>query len=301
MARSLRCLAVIPVIAMLVALLVACSANPRDVALRNGMTESEIVGTDYRHVVFRKPGAGDRLHLYLDGDGSPWINGRVPSADPTPVNPLALRLMALDSADVAYIGRPCYLGTAGDPGCGPQTWTSARYSSQLAASMAAVANQLIVAGDYAEVVLIGYSGGGVIALLMSEEIQGLAGILTVAANIDTTAWTEYHHYLPLSGSENPALSSTSPPPGVLHVQAIGGRDEIVPALVTERYQARKKGVEVWEYRDYDHRCCWIEQWPRLLARFEARLAVWRSGVESEEALSGVVAKGKSERDNNDNE
>jgi pimeloyl-ACP methyl ester carboxylesterase len=271
MARSLRCLAAISVIAVLVALLVACSASPRDVALRNGMTESEIVGTDYRHVVFRKPGAGGRLHIYLDGDGRPWINGRVPSTDPTPANPLTLRLMALDSADVAYIGRPCYLGTAGDPGCGPQFWTSGRYSSRLAASMAAVANQVIAAGDYGEVVLIGYSGGGVIALLMSEEIQGLAGILTVAANIDTAAWTEYHHYLPLSGSENPALSSTSPPPGVLHVQAIGGRDEIVPAVVSERYQAQKKGMEVWEYRDYDHVCCWASAWPQLLARFDARL------------------------------
>lgn len=252
-------------------MLLACSVNPREFAQRNGMTEADMLGTDFRHMVFRQPGSGGKLHIYLDGDGIPWIDGRTPSADPTPENPLVLRLMALDTADSVYIGRPCYFGMGGDPGCGPQSWTSARYSSKVTSSMVSVANKIIAEGDYSEVVLIGYSGGGVIALLMSEQMEGLAGILTVAANIDTAAWTEYHGYLPLTGSQNPALRKSDSRADVLHVQVIGGRDEEVPAIVSERYRAQKKGVEVWEYRDYDHVCCWVSEWPRVLARFAARL------------------------------
>lgn len=254
-----------------VILFVACSGNPRDVAVRGGMTETEIAGTAFRHVVFEKPGIlpDGSLHIYIEGDGRPWINGRIPAADPTPADPLALRLMAEDTTDAVYIGRPCYFGTATDPGCGADSWTSGRYSSDVIASMAAVAGKLINRGAYRDVVLIGYSGGGVIALLLAPSTPRLAGLLTVAANLDTAAWTELHGYLPLDGSENPAVDGSTLPDGVVHVQVIGGRDDVVPASVTESYSAHKGGLEVWQYPQYDHGCCWVAIWPELLTRFAA--------------------------------
>ena len=64
-----------------------------------------------------------RLHVYLEGDGVPWITRTLIALDPTPRNPLALRLMALDPAPALYLARPCYNGTAKAPGCNPLSFT----------------------------------------------------------------------------------------------------------------------------------------------------------------------------------
>ena len=50
-----------------------------------------------------------------------------------------------------------------------------------------------------EVTFVGYSGGGVLAVLIAERLDNVAGVITVGANLDTDAWTEHHGYLPLTG------------------------------------------------------------------------------------------------------
>ena len=53
-------------------------------------------------------GAGEDVTIYIEGDGFAWVSRRQPSTNPTPVNPLALRLAATDpSPAVAYLARPC--------------------------------------------------------------------------------------------------------------------------------------------------------------------------------------------------
>lgn len=48
------------------------------------------------------------LTIYLEGDGFAWFNPRQPPPDPTPLDPMALRLaQAQPSGNAAYLGRPC--------------------------------------------------------------------------------------------------------------------------------------------------------------------------------------------------
>jgi hypothetical protein len=50
---------------------------------------------------------GSDLSIYLEGDGLAWVSRTEPSRDPTPDNPIALRLAAIDSApNVIWIARP---------------------------------------------------------------------------------------------------------------------------------------------------------------------------------------------------
>jgi hypothetical protein len=28
---------------------------------------------------------------------------------------------------------------------------------------------------------------------------------------------------------------------------------------------------IWRYADFDHTCCWVEQWPEIFARLDAAL------------------------------
>ena len=75
----------------------ACASQSDHIAAQNELEKQIITGTIFRHVVYRKKDdpSGKRLHIYVGSDGRPWIDGRTPAADPTPINPLALRLMVL--------------------------------------------------------------------------------------------------------------------------------------------------------------------------------------------------------------
>ena len=261
------------VLLSVLALQLGCSSALKEFVRAAQLDEVVMTGGGYRHVVLSQSGRNShtRLHIYIGGDGQPWRGGRVPSADPTPHNFLELELLTHDVADAVYVGRPCYFGLAKDLGCTPDTWTFGRFSDDVVASMASVARQLVDSGAYTEVVLIGYSGGGALARLIAPSVPHLVGLLTVAGNLDTAAWSGIHGYLPLIRSRNPA---DEPPldASIVQVQAIGGKDEVVPPAVTESYLKGAPQVTVWVYADYDHVCCWLAGWPSILARFEATLA-----------------------------
>ena len=49
-----------------------------------GLLRLEFTGTDYQHVIYRNTVHGDILHVYLAGDGTPWVGRYRVAADPTP-------------------------------------------------------------------------------------------------------------------------------------------------------------------------------------------------------------------------
>jgi pimeloyl-ACP methyl ester carboxylesterase len=218
-----------------------------------------VTGAGFRHLVLsRADAAGPTLHVYLDGDGTPWLGGH-PALDPTPRDPLVLDLLVLDRGPAVYLGRPCYHGLDGEPSCAPDLWTSARYSEPVVASLAAAARRVLAARGAQRVVWVGYSGGGALAVLLAGRLPETVGVITVAANLDVEAWAEHQRFSRLGGSLNPARQPPLPP-GVYQRHYVGGRDRTVPIEV-----ARRGGVELVVVADYDHRCCWTTLWPVVLA------------------------------------
>ena len=114
-------------------LLGACALNPtwRSLAADGQLTSSEIDTGAFRHRVLANDVAGDHLVIYVDGDGTPWIRERRVSIDPTPNNPVLLRLMLQASHAAAYLGRPCYFGLATSVGCESHWWTFERYGARV--------------------------------------------------------------------------------------------------------------------------------------------------------------------------
>ena len=218
-----------------------------------------VTGNPYLHVVARRPGI-DRsplVHVYIEGDGVPWYMGIYPSRDPTPENALALRLATRDDHDVIYIGRPCYFGRRGDANCDSSLWTSGRYGPDVVDSMAAVIRAA--------------TRGGVLATLIADRLAETRAVLTVAANLDIDAWTEYHGYEPLSGSINPAVEARRTQ-GVDYLQLTGGKDRNVPEPVSRAYRERHPETRTWSYPEFDHDCCWEAEWPSIVSRFYTFLA-----------------------------
>jgi len=212
----------------------------------------------------------------LEGDGIPWIQPYIISVDPTPKTAMALRLMHIDNYASLYLGRPCYHGFYQQRGCHPVLWTQARYSDTVVNAMlqglqAKLERDGKAAKDI-DVTLIGYSGGGVLALLMAQRLQQLGWfhtqqVVTLSANIDVAGWTRLHHYSPLTASRNPAdqpqLFSDI---DQWHIS--GDRDKNVPPLLLAPLKSRFGAKAHWlSYPEADHACCWEQVWPMLLQKF----------------------------------
>ncbi len=206
------------------------------------------------------------LHVYLDGDGTPWEKKRWISADPTARNPLILGLMKQDDIPSILLGRPCYYGLNESAGCANKLWTSHRYSREVVASMVQALNNWLENHQFNQVVLIGYSGGGSLAVLMADKINHIKAVVTVAANLDVKAWSEFHGYSTLKESLNPieqgALNSK-----IKQIHFAGKDDQVVPAFVIKNYMKSQKNVNYYELENQDHTCCWETQWQNILDRF----------------------------------
>ena len=203
---------------------------------------------------------GPTLTVFLEGDGRPWVRGAEISFDPATRRPIALDLLARTPPPVAYIVRPCYVSTR-DAGCTPDLWTSARYSQAVVASVAAAIRDAMRRASASEARLVGYSGGGALAVLVAERLERVGGVTTIGANLDVDAWTKHHGYLPLERSLDPARSPRPHPWPELHLQ--GERDENVPPNTTDAYFERYPDAQRRVLAGFDHACCWVEAWPDI--------------------------------------
>lgn len=256
------------------AMLAAC-ATPSERAIHSamgsGMNVTIIDGTIYRHDSYYRDGKpGSKLLVFIEGDGSPWTDfGRTIATDPTPRHPLALQLAQETPGAVLYLGRPCYFRVRDDVGCAASVWTSDRYSAQVVGSMAAAVNRFASAHGYPDVMLIGYSGGGTLGLLMAPRIPATSMVVTIAANMDVAAWTQYHRYLPLTGSMNPA---SEPPlsPSIRQLHLFGARDANVSERVNRRFLDTLTDEQIWRFPSFGHVCCWVRDWSAIWTRIEAK-------------------------------
>jgi pimeloyl-ACP methyl ester carboxylesterase len=180
---------------------------------------------------------------------------------------LALELAASTPHAVLYLGRPCYFEPRVEAHCTPDLWTSGRYSAEVVESLVAAVRRFAIADGNPPLILIGYSGGGTLAVLMAPRLPTVRAVITIAANLDVDAWARWHRYLPLSASINPAAE----PPltdAIRQWHLIGGKDDNVPEAVNRRYFNTLRRDQLWRYPDFDHVCCWTEHWPSILARVD---------------------------------
>jgi pimeloyl-ACP methyl ester carboxylesterase len=207
------------------------------------------------------PRSNRPLHIYLDGDGRPFVRRDRVARDPTPQDPLTLRLLAADPGPALYLGRPCYHGL--ESRCDAQLWTNARYGEVVLASMAAAITAIAAARAPAGVVLIGYSGGGTLAVLLAARLPAVNAVVTVAANLDVAAWTRLHGYSPLTDSLDPARMTEGRVVPQWHLT--GSLDRNVPPALNAGLAARLPCAEFKVIEGFDHHCCWAETWPARLA------------------------------------
>lgn len=223
-------------------------------------------GEGFDHVVFEPltRGTGPVLHVYIEGDGSPRQASRTIPPDPTPRKSVLLPLMAMDPRPRLLLGRPCHHGITP---CNAESWTLGRYGDEVVESMTSALRRLSSQRGEQGIVLIGFSGGGALAMLMAERLPEVRAVVTLAGNLAVESWAQQHGYVPLEASLDPA---TRPPldPAILQIHLRGARDRRVPPELTQPVIDRQHGARGRVYAEFDHRCCWQDVWPSILAELD---------------------------------
>jgi len=207
----------------------------------------------------------ETLVIYIEGDGFAWRSRRTPSPNPTPLNPVGLRLAidhkAQEGEQVVYLARPCqYIDFKSQNLCRIQYWTSHRFSPEVIEATNAAITILKDRYQAEHIILAGYSGGGAVAPLVAARRDDVSAFYSYAGNLDIDAWTEHHSITPLHGSLNPAdywreLS------GIPQVHYVGAEDKIVPANIAHSYAARfpeDQRPKIIVQQGKDHHCCWVD-------------------------------------------
>lgn len=221
----------------------------------------ELAGYAPHHV---KP--ADRLWVYIEGDGLSWLNASTPSADPTPRDPVALRMASAQrQGQAAYLARPCQFLMADTASCSQHDWTDGQFSETVISSMDEAITALKQRHEARELILVGYSGGGAVAGLIASRRPDVKAWVTVAGNLDHEAWTAFHRVRPLRTSLN--VADVADRLGAMpQIHFIGQDDSVIPPALAQQWPAPFVGQDRKQLQvisDFDHGCCWAEAWTEL--------------------------------------
>jgi len=168
------------------------------------------------------------VHIYIEGDGHAFSGRGVPTTDPTPRGTLVRDLGACDlGPNVVYVARPCQFIMS--PACSESDWTDGRFSPDIVDATATAIKEIV---GRRPVVLVGYSGGGLLSgLIISRhpEIK-VKKWITIAGVPNHTAWTKYFGDSPLTKSLDLDALPRTP---ALHY--IGTRDRVVPPELSRKF------------------------------------------------------------------
>jgi len=207
-----------------------------------------------------KPIATSRIRIYIEGDGHAWATRSQPSLDPTPRNLLIAGLAFDDPTPSLYLARPCQFVTAA--GCNPAMWTTRRFSEEVVVSLGQALDQIKVRYDNLDFELIGYSGGGTLALLLAARRDDIAQVQTLAGNLSPQRWVQLHQLSPLSGSLDPedhraALAR------IPQRHLAGSNDKVIPPSLMRSYIESLEAPECVKSEiiaDASHTDGWIQAW-----------------------------------------
>jgi hypothetical protein len=222
------------------------------------ITTDNFLLTTYQR--FNHKDKSKQLVVYIEGDGMAWITRNQLSNNPTPLRPVALELASLDrGVNILYIARPCqYLWPQSMSNCSSEYWNDKRGSEEVIMAINQVISIIKAREGFLTIKIIGYSGGGGIAAIITERRDDVEKLITIAGNLNYDLFTKIHNLTPMSGSINPitiAKQITSTP----QIHYVGGEDKIVPEQIVRTFSDKVvvvKGVT---------HASWAEKWREIIS------------------------------------
>lgn len=207
------------------------------------------------------------IKIYIEGDGLSWISRRTISDNPTPINPISLKLMNQDANQCkVYMARPCQYNDSSM--CNKKYWTSHRFSKEVISSYNQSLDLIKEKYKNKTFTLIGYSGGGAVVTLLSAYRNDIDSLITVAGNLDIEKWTTMYNLSKLDGSLNPADFSKKLE-NIKQFHMIGSDDRVIPKDIFLSYLSKfdRKDKISFELFKSNHSCCWEEIYKKYLENY----------------------------------
>jgi len=248
-----------------------CPYLAADKLAENGGFKKDILSAGLFEIVTysRIDSPGAPLTFYIEGDGAAWTTRRLLSSDPTPRHPLTLKLALADPGqNIVYLARPCQYVLKNGMGtnCNSRYWSSARFSDEVIGSVNLAISKFKKQASAPSIHLIGYSGGGAVAVLIASRRNDIASIRTIAGNLDHENISRLHGVTPMTESLNP-IDVAEKIKKIPQIHFSGSRDKVVPAAIAENFMARQAGPACSQtvlVEGAEHGNGWLEQWPALL-------------------------------------
>ena len=259
-------------------LLLGCSGDGRakraetaaGIASSASMNRQGIAAAPFLLTAFVRIGDhGKAANVYIEGDGRAWLSRRAPSRNPTPTDPIALRLATKDWAEnVIYLARPCQYSLMLDENapCPEAYWTDRRFAPEVIQSYNQALDDLARRDALQGFHLIGFSGGAGIAALLAAQRRDVLSLRTVAGNLDHKAHSLHHGVSILGGSLNP-VDYAAALGRIPQRHFIGARDSVVPLQIFRSYADRLPSRDCTSHQvvaGTTHTEGWEERWSALL-------------------------------------
>ena len=242
--------------------------EPGSIGDMYGFKKVLVKGGDFWITTYQKvANKHDPFVFYIEGDGAAF-NGKFKiSRNPTPRRQMFINLAAMDERpNVIYIARPCqYTPMHMNPKCSNhQYWTNKRMSDDSVHAINDVINSI---NNKQKFSLVGYSGGGGIAVLVAARNYMVGDIITLAGNLDHKAFTTHHNVTPMIGSLNPIDYATQ----VRHIPQLhisGGKDPIIPPFIADKFvqKASSSCVKQQIFEDVSHKDGWKKIWEYIYTK-----------------------------------
>jgi hypothetical protein len=214
-------------------------------------------------------GKCNNINVYIEGDGLSWITSSTISSNPTPINPLALKLATKDTHKcVIYLARPCqYINTKN---CNYKYWTSARFAPEVIETYMKILDKIKKEHNNKRFTLFGFSGGGAIATILAAKRDDLKLLVTISGNLDIQKWCKIHHISKLRDSLNPSdfidyLQNKK------QIHLIGDNDRNTGKKVFFSFYNRFRNKNIVKYKifpNFTHSNGWYENWNKILKEID---------------------------------
>jgi len=235
--------------------------EPGNIGNMYGFKKVLVKGGDFWITTYQKIENPHKPYVfYIEGDGAAF-NGRYRvSKNPTPRRQMFINLAAMDERpNVVYVARPCqYTPMDLNPKCKMQYWTDKRMSDDSVQSINDVINNI---NNNQKFSVIGYSGGGGIAVLIAARNYMTKDVITLAGNLDHKAFTDLHNVTPMVGSLNP-IDYAQQTKHIPQLHISGGKDTVVPPFIADKFvqKALSSCVKQKIYEGASHRGGWKRVW-----------------------------------------
>jgi len=232
------------------------------VAQAGSLAQQKIATDDFLLTTYQRfdsTANNKQMVVYIEGDGMAWISRDQLSNNPTPIQPIALKLASIDTnANVLYIARPCqYLWPQTMNSCSSKYWSDKRGSQEAIDSINQAISIVKNRENIALVKLVGYSGGGGIAALITAKRDDVNQLITVSGNLNYKLFTQIHNLSPMNSSIDP-ITVAKQISLIPQIHYVGADDKIVPKQIALSFSDK---VMVINNVSHDN---WPDKWEQIL-------------------------------------